>query len=275
MARRFLLACWGCLAALQAAGAETIHLKDGRTVEAQIIRQTDDTVTVDWYGVPLTYWRDGIVGIETGTGAATPATAPESGAPTSPPVTTSAASPPPVPPTELQPLTVFESRTRGARVAYPKGWATTVPDEPSPYVVVIRPSVPKEQAVGGQAPVVIELLKYAGASARFGLEASASGDDLVDRFLERFTEGGGRVLREEPLAVQGVPGWLVEAEGTDPTGVTHRMLLYLAAEHDVLAALFCQAPPEAFESYRGLYHEVINRLEPFVDAPRGEAIGHG
>src|SRR3989338_8304363 len=62
----FVVLSW-CLAPLNLmAGAETIHLKDDRTLEAQIIRQTDKTVTVDWYGVPLTYWRDAIVGIEKG-----------------------------------------------------------------------------------------------------------------------------------------------------------------------------------------------------------------
>ncbi|MBI2104967.1 MAG: hypothetical protein HYT90_05255 [Candidatus Omnitrophica bacterium] len=323
MSRRFLaVLVWGAASWCSGAWAETIHLKDGRTIEAQIIRQTDETVTVDWYGVPLTYWRDGIVGIDKGQGAEAPSVSPGAGAPlaSQPPAAAPSPAPampagtdepalasppapvrlpetlapiaPPVPQREPETWAVFESPTRGARVAYPGGWAATVPDGPSPYVVVIQPKSPEEQAASatpppgggdgertrarggppparGQAPVVIELLKYAGASGRFGLEAGSSSDALADRFLATFTESGGRVLRKEPLAVQGGPGWLVEAEGTDPIGVTHHLLIGLAAEDDVLAALFCQAPPRAFEAYRALCQEVINRFEPFVYVPGG------
>jgi hypothetical protein len=288
-----LVALSWCVAPLNPiAMAETIHFKDGRTLEAQIIRQTDKTVTVDWYGVPLTYWRDAIVGIEKGAAGpgpqapsvrpATPSPreAPAAAAPSSPPEPRQAADPPAptlpqavappavqAPVTEPQALAVFESQARGVRVAYPEGWAATVPDGPSPYVVTIQRAPSGEQASDRIAPVVIELLKYAGASGRLGLEAGAPGDEVVGRFLEQFTESGGRVLRKEPFTVQGAAGWLAEAEGTDPLGVTHHMLLYLAAENDVLAVLFCQAPPEAFEAHRALFHEVIMRLEPFVYVP--------
>ena len=95
--KAFVVLSW-CLVPLNPmAGAETIHLKDGRTLEAQIIRQTDKTVTVDWYGVPLTYWRDAIVGIEKGAAGPSPQApsvrpampspreAPTAAAPSSPP----------------------------------------------------------------------------------------------------------------------------------------------------------------------------------------------
>lgn len=302
MSRRVLaVLLWGVASWCPAAGAETIHLKDGRTIDAQIIRQTDKTVTIDWYGVPLTYWRDGIVGIEEGKGPQAPAVRPAAGPPVEiPPAPSPAPAPqarggsapaaPPAPmPASLAPpgspdarasaappaqpasqtLAVFESLARGARVAYPDGWVATVPEGPSPYVVTIQPKSSEEQAADGKAPVVIELLKYAGASGRFGLEAEAPSDELVDRFLAMFAEGGGRVLRKEPLAVQGGSGWLVEAEGTDPIGVTHHLLISLAAERDVLAVLLCQAPPQTFEAYRALYQAIISRFEPFVYVPEG------
>ena len=251
MSRRVLaVLLWGVASWCPSAGAETIHLKDGRTIDAQIIRQTDKAVTIDWYGVPLTYWRDGIVGIEEGKGP-------------------QASAAPPAQQAASQTLAVFESLARGARVAYPDGWVATVPEGPSPYVVTIQPKSSEEQAADGKAPVVIELLKYAGASGRFGLEAEAPSDELVDRFLAMFAEGGGRVLRKEPLAVQGGSGWLVEAEGTDPIGVTHHLLISLAAERDVLAVLLCQAPPQTFEAYRALYQAIISRFEPFVYVPEG------
>lgn len=46
--------------------AEMIHLKDGTRVEAAIIRRDAKSVTVDWYGVPITYWQDEIEQIEEG-----------------------------------------------------------------------------------------------------------------------------------------------------------------------------------------------------------------
>ena len=46
------------------AWTETIYLKDGRKIEAKIIEQTDQSVRVDWYGVPVTYWLDEIERIE-------------------------------------------------------------------------------------------------------------------------------------------------------------------------------------------------------------------
>src|SRR3989338_7722509 len=51
--------------------AEMIHLKDGKRIEAAIIRRDEKSVTVDWYGVPITYWQDEIEQIEEGAATGT------------------------------------------------------------------------------------------------------------------------------------------------------------------------------------------------------------
>jgi len=54
------LALLAALALPRPAQADTIYLKDGKRVDAKITSQTDKAVVVDWYGVPITYWRDQI-----------------------------------------------------------------------------------------------------------------------------------------------------------------------------------------------------------------------
>lgn len=54
-----ILFCWNTVG-----NAETIYLKDGRKVEAKITQRSKNSVTIDWYGVPLTYWFDEIDHIE-------------------------------------------------------------------------------------------------------------------------------------------------------------------------------------------------------------------
>ncbi len=44
--------------------AETIYLKDGRKVQGKITRRSEKSITVDWYGVPITYWLDEIEKVE-------------------------------------------------------------------------------------------------------------------------------------------------------------------------------------------------------------------
>jgi outer membrane protein assembly factor BamB len=44
--------------------AETIYLKDGRKVRARITKRTEKSITIDFYGVPITYWLDEIEKIE-------------------------------------------------------------------------------------------------------------------------------------------------------------------------------------------------------------------
>lgn len=44
--------------------AETIYMNDGRKITARILKQDDKSVTLDWFGVPVTYWRDEISRIE-------------------------------------------------------------------------------------------------------------------------------------------------------------------------------------------------------------------
>lgn len=60
---------WG-----SASYAETIYFKNGRKVQAPITKRTDDSITVDWYRVPVTYWLDEIDHIE---GEGQPVTAPQ------------------------------------------------------------------------------------------------------------------------------------------------------------------------------------------------------
>ena len=38
------------------ASADIIHLKDGRQITATILKHTEDRITIDWFGTPLTYW---------------------------------------------------------------------------------------------------------------------------------------------------------------------------------------------------------------------------
>ena len=52
------------MAAPRVADAEVIHLKDGRRIEANVTKRTEASVTVDWFGVPITYWLDEIERIE-------------------------------------------------------------------------------------------------------------------------------------------------------------------------------------------------------------------
>jgi hypothetical protein len=54
------------------ARAETLHLKDGKRVEARIIKQDATAVVVDWYGVPITYWQDQISHVTPDAPAAAP-----------------------------------------------------------------------------------------------------------------------------------------------------------------------------------------------------------
>ncbi len=69
---KYSFACWSCallvtgLAWSARVGAETIRLKDGKTIDAKITKRTDQAVTIDWYGVAVTYWLDEIERIEEG-----------------------------------------------------------------------------------------------------------------------------------------------------------------------------------------------------------------
>lgn len=44
--------------------AETIYLRNGQKREAPIMTRTEQSVTIDWYGVPVTYWAGDIERIE-------------------------------------------------------------------------------------------------------------------------------------------------------------------------------------------------------------------
>ena len=68
----FLLAGLTCMM-FGAAQADTIHLKNGNTVEGKVIEKTEDGVKVDIGGVTLTYYADEIVSIEAASNQATPA----------------------------------------------------------------------------------------------------------------------------------------------------------------------------------------------------------
>ncbi len=46
----------GGLLACGTASADVIHLKDGRQITAKILKHTEDRITIDWFGTPLTYW---------------------------------------------------------------------------------------------------------------------------------------------------------------------------------------------------------------------------
>lgn len=77
-------------------------MKDGRRIEAPVRARTERSVTLDWYGVPVTYEMDDIARVEPGTGsgpqmtAAAPAQPVITGPPTGRPGTRSAeAAPPP------------------------------------------------------------------------------------------------------------------------------------------------------------------------------------
>ena len=91
-ARRLLVVC--ALAAIGMgdaglAGADTLYLKDGRKLAAPIRQRTDRAVTLDWYGVPVTYWLNEIERIEPGD----PETAEASLTPAAAPVPAAAAAP--------------------------------------------------------------------------------------------------------------------------------------------------------------------------------------
>jgi hypothetical protein len=58
------LITWCLVVGPRLAGAEVIHLKDGRRIEAKVTKRTEASVTVDWFGVPLTYWLDEVERIE-------------------------------------------------------------------------------------------------------------------------------------------------------------------------------------------------------------------
>ena len=58
------------LAAATSAGAETIYLKSGTTVNGRITEKTDTSVTVDVGGATATYYQDEIDRIEEGAAAA-------------------------------------------------------------------------------------------------------------------------------------------------------------------------------------------------------------
>jgi hypothetical protein len=46
--------------AATASVADTINFKDGRRMEATIIKRNTETITVDWFGIPITYWMNEI-----------------------------------------------------------------------------------------------------------------------------------------------------------------------------------------------------------------------
>jgi len=49
---------------VSAASAETLHLKDGRVLEANVLERTEEKVVVDWFGVRVTYWTTDIDQVE-------------------------------------------------------------------------------------------------------------------------------------------------------------------------------------------------------------------
>jgi hypothetical protein len=49
---------------LRSASADTLYLKDGRRVEAEIRERSDEKVVVDWFGVPVSYWASDIERIQ-------------------------------------------------------------------------------------------------------------------------------------------------------------------------------------------------------------------
>ncbi len=67
--RRLIAACAAIAAGIGGGGlvaADTLYFKDGKTRTAPIRRRTDQAVTLDWYGVPVTYWLNEIERIEPG-----------------------------------------------------------------------------------------------------------------------------------------------------------------------------------------------------------------
>ncbi len=72
VSRRYGMSLLAVLIAPAIAAADTIYLKDGRRVEAAILKKDPQSVTVDWYGIPITYWQKDIERIEEGPRPETP-----------------------------------------------------------------------------------------------------------------------------------------------------------------------------------------------------------
>ena len=150
-ARRLLVVC--ALAAIGMgdaglAGADTLYLRDGRKLAAPIRQRTDRAVTLDWYGVPVTYWLNEIERIEPGD----PETAEASLTPAAAPVPAAAAAPAVPAPSAPRPAP-----------AMPAAKALALPTQP-PIVrrAPVPPALPARGRPDPAADLIDEILQRSG-----------------------------------------------------------------------------------------------------------------
>ena len=238
--------------------AETIRLKNGNEFSGTIERSDEQTVTVSVPDVgTLTLERSDIASIG-------PSTVDSAPAPPSPS--------PQVPRRDAPELALFRNPNRSVRLWYPKGWHVMESADQYPYLVTIEPTAPSPD-LQAMAPTTIELFKYYHVSLTMNF-GQTSARDVLDRFVKTLPTlgGGGTVLEQRSLIIQGVPAKLVTLQAKDRRSPTLlRMFVLAAVKDDVLATVFCQAPDTEFDSRRSLYEAVATRVEPFsIDADNAD-----
>ncbi len=241
------------LAFVPDATAETIRLKNGNELIGTIEQSDERTVTVRVPEVgTLTLSRSEIVSIGAGNGEAEPTTAP---APSSPP-------------SEAPELALFKSPSRSVRLWYPKGWHVLESKDQYPYLVTVEPTPPNPDLTA-MTPTTIELFKFYHVSLTMAF-GRGTPREVLEQYIKTLPSlgGGGTILAQRTLTVQGAPAQLIEMQAKDPRGtIPLQMFILASVKDDVLASLYCQAPAAEFETHRRLYEAVARRVEPFSTNP--------
>jgi tetratricopeptide (TPR) repeat protein len=162
-------------------------------------------------------------------------------------------------------MVAFVGRDRGVRIFFPEGWHVMENKDRHPYLVTIEPTAPSSEPKA--VPLTIEFLKFYRISAN--PMGRGTPEQILDRYVQSILDvGKAEVIRQEPRDVQGNPGRLVEIKAVDPRGTMPlRVYILAAVNRDVLGALICQAPETEIELYKGLFDDILSKVEPFsVDA---------
>ena len=165
----------------------------------------------------------------------------------------------------------FTSASRALAIDYPNGWHKLEKTQQFPYVVTIKPTPPSADA-NTMAPTVIEVFKYYHASRTLPF-AKGTSEEILEKFLTEVLpstgQPGTRLVKQEPITVQSVPGRVAELQGKDPRGDTELQIMVMASiKDDVLVALFCQSPQGEFAAMRAVCEHVIRTVEPFSADPK-------